>query len=367
MAELSWSLQFKRMFAGNLDPDYSFKLKTDLDNYLTSPLKYAGMITYCEETNALYYLPKTMTKWEEIKGSGSGIEIVNDYSKLPIVSDYTICYSLNDYINTSVTPNETYKSGFYLYDKSNWNNLNVSISPATNTSLGGVIIKQDGGIGVDAAGNIWVEGYSKNETTDPGTGEITTITTIGGVTTTVVSNPTTGESTTTTEMGGIKVESTDDGKGNVSEKTNLGGAELKEETNADGTKYTTIGGKVVEGSKTETTTNTTTDPSSGNTITETITTITTPNGSEQTKETVENDVATGNTITIIENIKGGSDGVDVGSASGDRTTTTTDSTGNTIDTTTEDVSYTNGEEDQWLTQDEADKIIDNIGGNLGWD
>ena len=45
----------------------------------------------------------------------------------------------------------------------------------------------------------------------------------------------------------------------------------------------------------------------------------------------------------------------------------TDSTGATLDTTSEDVSYTNGEEDEWLTQDEANKIIEDIGGDLGWD
>ena len=414
MAEMNWQMPFKRLFVGNLDADYSFKTKQDLDDFLNIATRYSGQLAYCEETEKVYVLSQDMTKWNEIGGSGNGIKIVDDYSKLSTtLTDYEINYCLNDYIDTSVTPNETYSKGFYLYDKVSkvWNPISVTGKIASNTTLGNVIIKKDGGIGVDSNGNIWIDSYSKTETTDPDTGKVTTIETNGGITTITVTDPntgetektttvggittsettdpitgetttsttvgdittttktdtTTGETTTSTELGGITVETKDDGNGNISETTNLGGAELKEEINADGSKYTTIGDKVVEGSKTETTTNTTTDPDTGNTITETVTTVTTPNGSEQTKETIENDVATGNTITTIENIKGGSDGGDVGSASGDRTTTTTDSTGTTIDETTEDVSYTNGEEDQWLTQEEANQKIDDLGNNLGWD
>lgn len=48
--------------------------------------------------------------------SSKGIQIVEDYSLLPVVTEDTICYCKTDYTDTSVTPNVEYKSGFYLWD-----------------------------------------------------------------------------------------------------------------------------------------------------------------------------------------------------------------------------------------------------------
>lgn len=44
-----------------------------------------------------------------------GIEIVDNYSLLPTVTEDTICYVVNDYIDTTVIPNITHKKGFYLW------------------------------------------------------------------------------------------------------------------------------------------------------------------------------------------------------------------------------------------------------------
>ena len=302
-------------------------------------------VTHLEKTIAGTVSPVThLEKVIALYGGSGGSGGTNDYNSL------TNKPSIN---GVTLTGNKTLAQ--------------LGIIPATNTKLGEVIVKKDGGISVDTAGYIWIDGFNKTTTTNPTTGEVTTVITNGGITTTEVSNPITGETTTTTTIGDFKVETKDDGKGNITETTLVGGAEVKQETDPSGNKSTSIGNKVVSGSKTETTTTTSTNPSTGNPVTTTIITTTTPNGTQQTTTLTETDPASGNITTTVETINGGSDGVDVGSASGDRTTTVTDSTGTTISTSTEDVSYTNGEEDQWLTQSEANTMIDNIGNSLGWE
>ena len=90
-------------------------------------------------------------------GNGRGINIVEDYSKLSTtLTDYEINYCLNDYTNSGVT----YDKGFYLYDKTTnkWNPISVTGKIASNTTLGNVIIKKDGGIEVDNNGTIWIGG-----------------------------------------------------------------------------------------------------------------------------------------------------------------------------------------------------------------
>ena len=72
----------------------------------------------------------------------------------------------------------------------------------------------------------------------------------------------------------------------------------------------------------------------------------------------------GNSVNTVEVIKGGAEGINVGSASGTKTTTETDGTGVVIDTKVEDVTYTNGIQDQWMTQEEVDNIIDGFGWNM---
>ena len=52
-------------------------------------------------------------KWVDI--TKKGIEIVDNYSLLPTVTEDTICYVVNDYIDTTVIPNITHKKGFYLW------------------------------------------------------------------------------------------------------------------------------------------------------------------------------------------------------------------------------------------------------------
>ena len=124
-----------------------------------------------------------------------------------------------------------------------------------------------------------------------------------------------------------------------------------------------IGDVIVSGKETVTTSSTITD-GNGNPVTETTTTVKTPTDTEQTKTTDSIDSATGNSVNVVETIKGGSNGVNVGSASGTKTTTISDSTGVVISSETEDVSYTNGIQDQWMTQEEVNNIIDGFGWSM---
>ena len=123
-----------------------------------------------------------------------------------------------------------------------------------------------------------------------------------------------------------------------------------------------VGDVIVSGQETTTTTNSYTD-ANGNPVTETIETVKTPTGTEQTKTVDSVNPDNGNSVNTVEVIKGSAEGINVGSASGTKTTTETDGTGMVVDTKTEDIAYTNGVEDQWMTQEEVDNIID----GFGWD
>ena len=146
----------------------------------------------------------------------------------------------------------------------------------------------------------------------------------------------------------------------------VNGAVIKETTDpVTGDTAVKIGDVIVSGKETVTASSTTTD-ANGNPVNTTVTTIKTPTGTEQTKTIDSVNPDNGNSINTVEVIKGGAEGINVGSASGTKTTTETDGTGVVISTEVEDVSYTNGVEDQWMTQKEVQDIVDGFS-TLGWD
>ena len=147
------------------------------------------------------------------------------------------------------------------------------------------------------------------------------------------------------------------------ESVEIGGAVISQTTDpVTGDTAVKIGDVIVSGKETTASTSTTTD-GNGNPVTKTVTTTKTSSATEQTTVTNSINPDNGNTINTVEVIKGGAEGINVGSASGTKTTTETDGTGMVVDTKTEDVSYTNGVEDQWMTQEEVDNIIN----GFGWD
>ena len=155
-----------------------------------------------------------------------------------------------------------------------------------------------------------------------------------------------------------------DASGDV-ESVLIGGAVIKETTDpVTGDTAVKIGDVIVSGKETVTTSSTTTD-ANGNPVNTTVTTIKTPTGTEQTTVTDSVNPDNGNSINTVEVIKGSAEGVNVGSASGTKTTTETDGTGVVIDTKIEDVTYTNGIQDEWMTQEEVQNIVDGFSA-LGW-
>ena len=146
------------------------------------------------------------------------------------------------------------------------------------------------------------------------------------------------------------------------ESVEIGGAVISQTTDAaTGDTVVKIGDVIVSGKETTTSTSTTTD-SNGNPVTKTTTTTKTPSTTEQTTVTNSINPDNGNSVETVEVLKGSAEGVNVGSASGTKTTTETDGTG-VVDTKTEDVTYTNGIQDEWMTQEEVDNIIN----GFGWD
>ena len=145
----------------------------------------------------------------------------------------------------------------------------------------------------------------------------------------------------------------------------IGGAVIKETTDpVTGDTAVKIGDVIVSGKETVTTSSTTTD-SNGNPVNTTVTTIKTSTGTEQTTVTDSINPDNGNSVNTVEVIKGGAEGINVGSASGTKTTTETDGTGMVVDTKTEDVTYTNGIQDEWMTLSEVNDVIDGFS-TLGW-
>ena len=155
-----------------------------------------------------------------------------------------------------------------------------------------------------------------------------------------------------------------DASGDI-ESVEIGGAVIKETTDpVTGDTAVKIGDVIVSGKETITTSSTTTD-ANGNPVNTTVTTTKTSSATEQTTVTNSVNPDNGNSINTVEVIKGGAEGINVGSVSGTKTTTETDGTGMVVDTKTEDVSYTNGVEDQWMTLSEVNDVIDGFS-TLGW-
>lgn len=142
----------------------------------------------------------------------------------------------------------------------------------------------------------------------------------------------------------------------------VNGAVISQTTDSNGDTAVKIGDVIVSGKETVTTSSTITD-SNGNPVNTTVTTIKTPTGTEQTTVTDSVNPDNGNSINTVEVIKGGAEGISVGSASGTKTTTETDGSGMVVDTKTEDVTYTNGIQDEWMTLSEVNDVID----GFGWD
>lgn len=63
-SSMPFPLQLKRQFARPIDPDSVFDSINDLNAYLNSGVRYAGMIAYCNETpGRLYMLNAAKDSW----------------------------------------------------------------------------------------------------------------------------------------------------------------------------------------------------------------------------------------------------------------------------------------------------------------
>ena len=346
------------------------KITITLSNPITFVNKYSSLSTtgkdkylyVCKEDDGdnkkgIYIWNTTNSKYESLTGNGKGINIVDDYSKLSTtLTDYEINYCLNDYTNSGVT----YDKGFYLYNKTTnkWNPISVTGKIASNTTLGNVIIKKDGGIEVDNNGNIWINGYSK--TKDPVTGD--DIISFGGMTFT--KDKTTGE-IKDVSIGGLPVESKSDIITNPDGSTTetitetVGGQTTTTVINKDSsgnetgsTTTTEVGGEVI--STITNSTSTTTD-GSGNTIKVNSTTTTTASGGSQISSTTTTTTPSGDTTKV--------DKVENKDPSGITKieTTTTDPTGSV----STDITY-DAPSEIFATKDDVDSVYDDIFNGLDW-
>ena len=352
------------------------KITITLSNPITFVNKYSSLSTtgkdkylyVCKEDDGdnkkgIYIWNTTDSKYESLTGNGKGINIVNDYSKLSTtLTDYEINYCLNDYTSSGVT----YDKGFYLYDKTTnkWNPISVTGKIASNTTLGNVIIKKDGGIEVDSNGNIWIGGYSKTESVDPITGDKTTTIDFNGVKTTTIETPT-GDVSEKVDIGGLPVGSSSDVVTNPDGSTTetitetVGGQTTTTVINKDSsgnetgsTTTTEMGGKVI--STITNSTSTTTD-GSGNTIKVNSTTTTTASGGSQISSTTTTTTSSGD-VTKVDKVENKDP-----SGITKIETTTTDPTGSVSTDTTYDAPS-----EIFATKDDVDKTYDSIFNGLDW-
>ena len=296
-----------------------------------------------------------------------------DTTILPMTARYVglmiFCEAENNYYVFSKhddgTGTGTLTSGIL---NSDFQPFNPSNAIASNTKLGQVIIKLNGGIEVDPDGTIYIKGMSTTSTTDPTTGNTTDVFTLGGITITTVTDGGGNVISQTTDIpGGITgTTTTDPTTGETTTTGSIGGVTSITATDPSGNQYSKVGDKIVSGTKTDVTTTTTTD-ANGNPVTTTVTTTQTPNGTKRVTQTDSVDPTSGNTITTVETVSGGSDGVDVGRSDGTITTTETDSTGAVVSTDTGDIAYNNGEKEEWATKQDVDNSYSSILGGLGWD
>ena len=352
------------------------KITITLSNPITFVNKYSSLSTtgkdkylyVCKEDDGdnkkgIYIWNTTDSKYESLTGNGKGINIVNDYSKLSTtLTDYEINYCLNDYTSSGVT----YDKGFYLYNKTTnkWNPISVTGKIASNTTLGNVIIKKDGGIEVDSNGNIWIGGYSKTESVDPITGDKTTTIDFNGVKTTTIETPT-GDVSEKVDIGGLPVGSSSDVVTNPDGSTTetitetVGGQTTTTVINKDSsgnetgsTTTTEVGGEVI--STITNSTSTTTD-GSGNTIKVNSTTTTTASGGSQISSTTTTTTSSGD-VTKVDKVENKDP-----SGITKIETTTTDPTGSVSTDTTYDAPS-----EIFATKDDVDKTYDSIFNGLDW-
>lgn len=105
----------------NINPKKDVIEVIDDISTITPSADTVGKVYFDKKDNNLYKGVEDLTvpsnpvyDFENV--SSKGIQIVDDYSLLPVVIEDTICYCKTDYVDTSVTPNVEHKSGFYLWD-----------------------------------------------------------------------------------------------------------------------------------------------------------------------------------------------------------------------------------------------------------
>jgi len=83
MAYTEFPLQFKRQYAASLDKDSVFATNTEMQAYLSDPVRHAGQIVSCGEfPDKIYILNQERDAWNEVSGGGgvgSGHIIQSDY------------------------------------------------------------------------------------------------------------------------------------------------------------------------------------------------------------------------------------------------------------------------------------------------
>ena len=80
MAELQFPLQYKRQYNAPLDVDMRFDTLIELNSYLSSARRYAGMLVTCLEAEGkVFVLNNAEDAWVEIAGSGAGDMSTNTY------------------------------------------------------------------------------------------------------------------------------------------------------------------------------------------------------------------------------------------------------------------------------------------------
>lgn len=147
--------QIQRQFKDSLVADEVFNNSSDRMDYLTNPTRYAGQIVTQKDTSEVFVINATEDGYVKLgTASDLSFKIVANYGALPKAGSPEelkmdmLFYCKEEYIDTGVDPNKTYKKGFWLFDLNTKTYISVGGNEETFTD-NTKIFKPVGGLTAD--------------------------------------------------------------------------------------------------------------------------------------------------------------------------------------------------------------------------
>ena len=163
MSELLFPLQFKRQYAGALDPDLTFTTEAELAAYLNDPVRYPGQIATCQDKEGyLFIMNNAREAWIEFSADVEPLTKANINVTVGVggISKGTVINSgekIEDIIRNILSP----------YIPSKLTSLNISLNPyasvyevGTSITIGNATFAYNNDSNNESPINYTIIGYS---------------------------------------------------------------------------------------------------------------------------------------------------------------------------------------------------------------